>query len=141
MHRYPIHDTAVHERSSIKHALASWFSSVPLCRLMGYIDESIFSDAHLEIVLSQKSSLASSVSHEDSALLGALDKTLVVASDAIAHRDKTELLFVKHVAVIGGKIQQIFSEAVVVLFLLERIVEGRVAKVFLSVGNKKLLEL
>jgi hypothetical protein len=121
-------------------AIASWFRS-PLCRLVGGNDESFITHALLEIIFGQKSGLASSVSHEDTALLGALNKALVVASDAITNRDKTELFFVKDVPVFRGEFQQLFREAIVVLLLLEGVVECRVAEILLAVGNEELLKL
>lgn len=72
----------------------------------------------VEIVGGQETGLARRVSHEDTALLGALHKALVVAADAIAHRDKAKLVFVKHVAVFRSDLQELVGEAVVVLLLL-----------------------
>jgi len=103
-------------------------------------DGGVLSHTLLELILVQEACLASSVTHEDASFLGALDKALVVATDAISDCYKTEILGVKNIAVLGSELQQTLCETVVVLLLLKRVVQGRVTKVLLAVGNEELLE-
>lgn len=98
-------------------------------------------DTLLEILIGQETSLARGVSHEDTLLLGALDKRLVVAANAIAHGNKGKIVFVKDVAVFRSEFEEFRGESVVVVLLLKGVVEGRVTQVLFAVRNKKAFEL
>jgi hypothetical protein len=91
----------------------------------------------LQVFFRQESGLASRVSNNEASLLGRLDITLEVASNTISNRDKAKLGLIKDVAVFGCQFEQAFRELVIVLLLLDGVVESRVSKVFLSVGNEK----
>jgi hypothetical protein len=110
--------------------------------LVGANDDAIvFIDAAFQSFVIQEARLSSSIAHQNTSLLGALDKALVVTSDAIAYRDEAKLSFVKHVAELRRNFEKILCQMVVVLLLLERIVESRVAEVLLTIRDQKLLEL
>ena len=90
-----------------------------------------------QIFFRQESSLASRVSNNETTFLGRLDITLEIASNPISHRDKAKLGVIKDVAVFGCQFEQAFRELVIVLLLLDCVVESRVSKVLLSIGNQK----
>lgn len=88
-----------------------------------------------------ESHLTSGIANDYASFLHTLYITLVVATDAVSNCDEREISFVKGVASLGSKLDHALSELVVVLLLLHGVVESRMAKVFFSVGNKKLLKL
>ena len=104
-------------------------------------DDSLLPRILVEFVLVQEPGLASSISHENTALFGALDKALVVAANAIADSDESKILGVKYIAVFSSKLQQTLRQTVVVLFLLKGVVECGMTKVLLAVDDEELLEL
>jgi hypothetical protein len=110
--------------------------------LVGADDDAIvFIHAAFRSFVIQEARLSSRIAHQNPSLLGALNKALVVTSDAIAYRDEAKLSFIKHVAKLRRNFEKIICQAVVVLLLLERVVESRVAEVLLTIRDEKVLEL
>jgi hypothetical protein len=110
--------------------------------LVGADDDAIvFIHAAFRSFVIEEARLSSSIAHQNSSLLGALNKALVVTSDAIAYRDEAKLSFIKHVAEFRRDFEKIICQAVVVLLLLERVVESRVAEVLFTIRDEILLEL
>lgn len=95
----------------------------------------------LKLFRGYQSHLSSGIANDYTPFFHTLYITFVVATDAVANCDKREVGFVKGVASLGSKLDHALSELVVILFLLHGVVESRMAKVFFSVGNKKLLKL
>jgi hypothetical protein len=108
---------------------------------VGRKDASRLTCALLEVVFGQETRFTSRVTHEDSALLRRLYIRLEVASDTVTDRHETEFLLVKDVSVLGCQLKELFRQAVVILLLLHRVVESRVAKVLFAVRNQKGFEL
>lgn len=94
-----------------------------------------------ELVLRQKTRLASGIAEQDAALLGRLDKALVVASDSVADRDKVKVRLVKDIPVLRREFQKALRQAIVVRLLLDRVIERRVFEVLFTIGNEEMLEL
>jgi len=97
--------------------------------------------AGFKIVLREESGLPGGVPHEDAPLLGRLDKGLVVAADPVPDGDEVELGRVEDVTVLRRELEEPVRQSVVVLLLLDGVVEGRVAEVFLPVRYEELFEL
>ena len=68
-------------------------------------DNNLTSLARAQVFFRQEPSLASSVSHEDPALLGRLDVRLVVASNTITNSNKTKLFLFEDVSMLRGEFQ------------------------------------
>ena len=62
------------------------------------------------------------ISHNHSPLLGALNITLVIASNAISDGHEVETGFVEYVIVLGGEFEESFGESVVKVFLFGGVV-------------------
>jgi hypothetical protein len=58
------------------------------------------------------------------AFLGRLDKGLVIAANAIAHRDEVEVRRIENIPMLGSKFEKLLGQKIVVLFLLESVVES-----------------
>mmetsp|Transcript_903 Transcript_903/g.2043 ORF Transcript_903/g.2043 Transcript_903/m.2043 type:complete len:284 (+) Transcript_903:182-1033(+) len=80
-------------------------------------------------------------SHYHTPLLRALHITLVITPDPIPHRDKVKTRLIKDIVQLGRKLQQPFSQSVIKMLLLSRIVERRMAQIISTVGNEVLLKL
>mmetsp|Transcript_20943 Transcript_20943/g.59770 ORF Transcript_20943/g.59770 Transcript_20943/m.59770 type:complete len:580 (-) Transcript_20943:211-1950(-) len=106
----------------------------------GHDDVAFLLRASLQVLLRQQPGLARGVADDDAALLGRLHVGLEVAADAIADGHEGKVGLVKDVPVLGGKIQQEFRQAVVVLLLLDGVVEGGVTQVLLAVGDEEGFE-
>jgi len=107
----------------------------------GHIDGSLLAGALLEVIVGDQTGLAGRVANHDAALLQTLNVALVVATDPVADGNEGEFVFIERIAAVGGQLQKPFGEAVVVLLLLDGVVQGRVAKVLVTIGDEKLLEL
>lgn len=70
-----------------------------------------------------------------------LDIRLVIASNAIANRNKVKLLRVENVAVLFRKLNQSFRQHVVKLLLLDSIVARRELQVVVSIINQEAFQL
>jgi hypothetical protein len=90
-----------------------------------------------EIFFRHEPRLASGISNNKTTFLGRLDIGLEITSNTISYRHKAKLGVIKDVPVFGSEFEQAFREFVIVLLLLDRLVESRVSKVFLSIGNQK----
>lgn len=77
------------------------------------------------------------ISANNSLLFQTLHVTLIVAPDPIANGDEAEFLLVEDEAVLGGKLDHLFREAVVEPLLLTGVIEGRVTEVFAPVGDEE----
>lgn len=95
----------------------------------------------LELFRCYQAKLSCGIANDNSSFLHTLYIALVVATNAVSNCDKREVGLIKGVASLGSKLDHALGELVVVLLLLHGVVESRVAKVFFSVGNEKLLEL
>lgn len=83
--------------------------------------------ALLQILFREEACLACGISDNDAAFLRRLDVGLEVTPDAISHHCKGESFLVKDVAMLGGQLEEPFRKAIVVLLLLDRVVECRMA--------------
>ena len=91
--------------------------------------------APLELVTTKQSCPPGCVAHNNAPLLGALDIGLKVASDAIPHSNEGEIPSIEDIPMLGSQLEEALGEAVVVPLLLDCIIEGRVAKIFFTIGN------
>lgn len=96
--------------------------------------------ALLHLLIGQESCFSSSISHQNTPLLGRLNEGLVVTTNSVANRDKTKLC-TEHITMFGGEFQQAFGKSVVVLLLLQCIIESRIMQILFSIGDQELLEL
>lgn len=95
----------------------------------------------LQLGGSQNTRLSRCVAQNDSSLLGGLDVALVVAADAVSDGDEAKFVFVEAVSMICCKIQKPLCQSVVVLLLLQRVVQSRMAEVLFPIGNQEGFQL
>jgi hypothetical protein len=90
-------------------------------------DTACYTSALLQIFFREEACLACGISDNDAAFLRRLDVGLEVTPDAISHHGKRESFLVKDVAMLSGQLEEPFCETIVVLLLLDRVVECRMA--------------
>ncbi len=95
----------------------------------------------LKLFRCYQAKLSCGIANDHAPFLHALYIALVVATNAVSNCDKREVSLIKGIASLSSKLDHALGELVVILLLLHCIVESRVAKIFFSVGNEKLLKL
>jgi hypothetical protein len=81
----------------------------------------------LNVVLGEKTSLASGITNHDPSFFRGLHVGLEVTANAISDRDERECFVVKYIPVVGSQFQESFGELVVVVLLLNGVIESGMA--------------
>ena len=114
-------------------------STLPL----GTLDDGshITRSSRLQFLFIEQPRFSSGISHEHSALLGGLHVGFEVASDSIANSHVGKVARIKEVTMLSSQLKQFIGKPIVVLLLLDRVVESRVAEVLLAVRNQETFQL